>query len=196
MMIKDLKVGMDIFLNDKLRAGFGYGGIACNKEIEMLSKMKQPQKIIDIDEDKVIIKGEYSDIYLNYLMIDFIKTFKHNIKLVYDRNYLRGKINGIDICIANNKENEDELERSLMLALLQSIGYTCEDIKEIEKMVKIKWIPKISEEYYYIDSYGQADKSVNFGDEFDEKRIKFGNCFKTFEEAEDKAVEIMKVLNI
>lgn len=70
----------------------------------------------------------------------------------------------------------------------------CEVTKEMEKLIKKskgKWRPKIGEEYYYINEFGNGFYSVNSGCIGDNFCFDFVRVFKTREEA-DRYREIMK----
>ena len=63
----------------------------------------------------------------------------------------------------------------------------------IETLEQSEW-PQRGDEYYYIDADGVVE-SESWDDSFDDRAVlKFGNCFKTKEEAEFKA-EQLKVLH-
>lgn len=60
-------------------------------------------------------------------------------------------------------------------------------------IVKLPWKPKERCEFYYYGLNG-AIKTIWAGTTFDYYRWKFGNCFKTREEAETKGKEIMEAI--
>ena len=55
------------------------------------------------------------------------------------------------------------------------------------------WKPEEDGQYWYISEYGTTLKFIWYGDEDDDHKFKFGNLYKTKEEA-DYAAERMKVL--
>lgn len=61
--------------------------------------------------------------------------------------------------------------------------------------IKKKWKPKIGDIYYYASYRGKVARYVHDGYLLDKYLVKFGNCFKTREEAEIKLEKIKKILN-
>jgi hypothetical protein len=57
------------------------------------------------------------------------------------------------------------------------------------------WTPKEGETYYFIDSLGEIESAIYTNYCCDNNRITFGNCFETYEQAEQRSKEI-KVLNL
>lgn len=62
------------------------------------------------------------------------------------------------------------------------------ELAEVKKQLKEKesckkWEPKLGEEYWYIDGYGECSKTTHDEMGIDLYRIYNGNCFKTEEEA-------------
>lgn len=59
-----------------------------------------------------------------------------------------------------------------------------------------RWKPiQEGEPYYYVDTNLQVMKVIWCGDELDKGRYEIGNCFRTPEEAEEKAEQIKKILS-
>lgn len=73
-----------------------------------------------------------------------------------------------------NMENLTNEEREQLLKL----------VKKSNKTTKKRWRAKIDEVYYYISSVGKIDSTTEVDHSFDEGAYKFGNYFKTNEEAE------------
>ena len=69
-------------------------------------------------------------------------------------------------------------------------------IKEFYNEIKLsRWKPKYKEHYYHMNWTGEVVEDICYGLQDDEACYKFGNCFKTQEEAEaarDKIEEILK----
>ena len=69
-------------------------------------------------------------------------------------------------------------------------------VKEFYEEIKLPiWKPECGDSFYYIVSKGSIMSDIWYGRCFQEQRYKFGNCFKTQEEAEaarDKIKEILK----
>lgn len=59
------------------------------------------------------------------------------------------------------------------------------------EIVKLPWKPKVDERYYYVDEVGLIFPGNYKGDIIDAATIAFGNCFRTREEAEAHAEEIL-----
>ena len=69
-------------------------------------------------------------------------------------------------------------------------------VKEFYKEIKLpKWKPKNNECYYRITWIGEVVEDIWFGLRNDESGYKFGNCFRTKEEAEAARDKIKEVLN-
>lgn len=80
-------------------------------------------------------------------------------------------------------------------------SYSCGDnvfsfVREFYKEVKLpKWKPKNNETYYRITWIGGVAEDIWYGSRNDESGYKFGNCFRTKEEAEVARDKIKEMLN-
>lgn len=191
MTIKDLKVGMKVWIRKDLKVGESYGNDTFVKPMEHLTGL---QKITEIGDTTIKVSNE--GWFLNNAMIDWEKTKKLNImcELTYDGTTLEGQINGKEIKVIKSPEDKEDLEKAIMMGILKSLGYNYGDVKKLQSEIKKVWRPKFMEKYYYIASNLEVNYIYNDGYSIDERRIQVGNCFKTEEEAEKKVVEIIRVL--
>lgn len=69
-------------------------------------------------------------------------------------------------------------------------------VKEFYKEVKLpRWKPEYRKQFFYINPTGIIGTNVWYGTNVNDSYYEFGNCFKTFEEAEaarDKIKEMLK----
>lgn len=83
--------------------------------------------------------------------------------------------------------------------VIKVVAYTYEIfpfIEEFYKEIKLpRWKPKNNEYYYRITWLGEVAEDIWYGSLNDESGYKFGNCFKTIEEAEVARDKIKNVLN-
>ena len=68
---------------------------------------------------------------------------------------------------------------------------TNNEIKEIFLLPKERWVPKVGDEYWYIEDNG----SVDWGDNIFQSMCAFGNVFRTKEEAESARDRVKELLN-
>lgn len=69
-------------------------------------------------------------------------------------------------------------------------------VKEFYKEIKLPmWKPKYRDYYYYIASNGIVKQEMSNNTALDDSYYEFGNCFKTFEEAEAARDSIKEMLN-
>ena len=69
-------------------------------------------------------------------------------------------------------------------------------IKEFYKEIKLpRWKPEYGDYYYFINYKGMAMRSTWFNSVNEYTMYEFGNCFKTFEEAELARDKIKEILN-
>ena len=74
-------------------------------------------------------------------------------------------------------------------------GIICPYIKEFYKEIKLpRWKPRLVDPYYYITTRGEVMEEVWYNIDTDNSRYEFGNCFKTFEEAEAARYKIKEML--
>ena len=75
-------------------------------------------------------------------------------------------------------------------------GAICPFIKEFyEEITLPKWKPEYDENYYRITWIGEVAEDIWYGSRNDESGYKFGNCFRTKEEAEVARDKIKEILN-
>lgn len=218
MNIKDLKVGDVIYIREDLEPGTIY----CNQMYvyDMGNGVKQVKNIYS-DKSFSVIGG---NCYLYAPeMIDWEKTrglkineswerineswesvkkaikgdgtFKEITQFGESGNEITKAIgcDGKEIIVKNNNE-ENDVEKAVMLLMLKSLGVTYSDIKKEVKKVKVKWIPKLYEECYTILGSCIVMRTSFSTNREDAERLSIGNYFKTREEAERKAEEIKEVL--
>ena len=194
MIIKDLKVGMMVFIREDLEVGVKYGNdifIDSMKDLTGLQKVTRVgNKIIEVDDEGWHFTSE---------MIDWDKTEKLNNKysmLVYDGTTLKGQIDGQEIEVVRKSEDEEDLEKAVMMGILKILGYSFSDVKRLQNKIKTVWRPKFNQIYYYVEPYGEVKPTRSLDNDFDKKLFDFGNYFKTKEEAEQKAIEVRQLFKI
>lgn len=101
--------------------------------------------------------------------------------------------NGKEFDVTNNDE-ENDIEKAVMLLILKSLGVTYSEIKKEVEKVKIKWVPKHGEKYYCITDFFKVHSSLWEGCIWDLERLKDNNCFKTIEDANNKLKKIKEIL--
>ena len=68
-------------------------------------------------------------------------------------------------------------------------------IKEFYKEIELpRWKPRLVNHYYYITTRGEVMEELWYNIDTDNSRYEFGNCFKTFEEAEAARYKIKEML--
>lgn len=188
MKIKDLKVGMNVFIREDLKVGEEYGIETFVEDMKYLTGLQQVTRI----GNKIIGVGNR---YWRFTseMIDWNKTKELNNKnsaLLYDGTILKGKIDGQEIKVIRSPKDEEDLEKAVMMGLLKSLGYSYDDVKKLQNIIKKVWRPKYREKYYYIMSDLEVKCGYNDDYSMDNRRIQVGNCFETVEEAEKKVIEV------
>lgn len=198
--ICDLKVGDKVYIRGDLLYGRMYGG---DKYAPGMRKGVNTVKCASGNCSEKGIKIYEDDTYrYTAEMIDWEKTVALNKKTpkkdigditpLYDGTTLYW--DGIKV-VRDNKHNED-LEKAVMMLLLKKEGYYFGDIKNVIKKTKIKWIPIEKERFYYINDAGKVlSDTYDKGFVIHEHFIKFGNCFKTKEEAMVKLEQVKKLLS-
>ena len=206
MTLKDLKVGMKVWIREDLKGGTYYDGLYFHPEMEQLAKLNKPFEVLRVGKEDVaiaekLVKGFKIRWFLNNAMIDWKKTIEENSvimksNLVYDRTSLSGKINGKEIKVIRSPEDEEDLEKAVMMGLIKSLGYTYKDVKELENKIKTIWRPQENEKYYFVTSCGAVVYTYNYDSQLDKALFDFGNYFKTEEEANQKAIEVRQLFKI
>lgn len=191
MTIKDLKIGMKVFIREDLEVGGKYGNNIFTEDMKDFTGLQQ----VTIIGNKAIGFGKK---YWRFTseMIDWDKTDKLNNKdsgLIYDGTILEGRIDGQEIKVIRSSEDREDLEKAVMMGLLKSLGYSFEDVKKLQSKVKKVWKPKFNQIYYYVGPYGEVKPTRNLDCDYDKKLFEIYNYFKTKEEAEQKAMKIRQL---
>lgn len=101
----------------------------------------------------------------------------------------------------NKKEIENKIiqyKRSIK-ELEETIQCNKKQLENLEKQLSIKnedWIPKYGERYFYFSVDGCVGCTRNDGESLDTQRIRFGNCFKTEDEAKDITKKVMVYIRL
>ena len=193
--MKDLKVGMKVWIRDDLKVGMEYGGCYFAAEMQVLTGQQTIEDFSKLNHN-FRLNGDVCWWFAPE-MIDWEKTDKINKKetrLTYDGTTLKGQINGKEIKVTRSDKDKEDLEKAVMMALLKSLGVTYVDVKDLKNKVKKVWRPQEDEKYYFVTSHGTVDYTYNYDTQVDKELFDFGNCFKTEEEAEKKVVEIRRIL--
>ena len=98
-----------------------------------------------------------------------------------------------DWCVYDDARIATEEEKQFLLDALHAEGKDWD--AENKKIVEYRWRPKHGEPYYMINTLFKVLRFTWQSYSFDFDLLKSGNCFKTKEEAEAKANEIIKILN-
>ena len=194
MTIKDLKVGMKVWIRDDLKVGMEYGGCYFAAEMQVLTRQQTIEDFSKLNHN-FRLKGDVCWWFAPE-MIDWEKTEKINKKetrLTYDGTTLKGQINGKEIKVTRSDKDKEDLEKAVMMALLKSFGVTYVDVKDLKNKVKTPWRPQEDEKYYFVTSRGSVAYTYNYNSSVDKESFDFGNCFRTEEEAEKKAIEVGKI---
>lgn len=204
MNIKDLKSGDIVYIREDLEYLKRYG------ERIFVSKMldgKQEIRKVDYDEQTFKIESEKPFAGFDYTleMIDWDKTKKlqnnncYNFEKITQYGECGNEMTkaitygGREIMVKNNNE-ENDIEKAVMMLILKSIGITYGDVKKEVEKVKIKWVPQLDEKYYWINKYLEINWYVWKGHSFDKMIFKCDNCFETRKDAEEKLKKIKEVL--
>lgn len=191
MKIKDLKPGMKVFIRENLEVGREYGNDIFVESMKSLTGLRE---ITGFGNAGIKVNNECW--CFTSEMIDWDKTERLNNKdsaLIYDRTTLEGQIDGQEIKVVRSPEDKEDLEKAVMMGLIQSLGYTYKDVKELENKVKTIWRPQENEKYYFVTSCGVVVYTYNYDSQVDKELFDFGNCFKTEDEANQKAVEFRQL---
>lgn len=141
MTIKDLKVGMKVWIRKDLKSGTDYDGLYFHPEMEQLAKLNKPFEVVKVGKEDVaiankLVNGFKIRWFLNNTMIDWEKTIEENGILIYDGTTLKGQINGKEIKVTRSDKDKEDLEKAVMMALLKSLGVTYVDVKDLKNKVK------------------------------------------------------------
>lgn len=199
--ICDLKVGDKVYIKDDLKAFRQYG------DDTFMPKMKTGLHEVKNEATEhakkiKIVRDDELGFYYTSEMIDWEKTVALNKKTpkkdvsditpAYDGTTLYWD----GIKVVRDDKNDEDLEKAVMMLLLKKEGYYFGDIKNVIKKTKIKWIPMERERFYYINDAGKVSSDAYVKDfAIHELFIKFGNCFKTKEEAMSKLEQVKKLLS-
>ena len=194
MTFKDLRKGMKVFIRDDLKVCEEYGGCYFSDEMQVLTGQQTIEDFSKLNHN-FRLKGD-GCWWFAPEMIDWEKTEKINKKetrLTYDGTTLEGQINGKEIKVTRSDKDKEDLEKAVMMALLKSLGVTYVDVKDLKNKVKTPWRPQEDEKYYFVTSRGSVAYTYNYNSRIDKESFDFGNCFRTEEEAEKKAIEVGKI---
>ena len=97
-----------------------------------------------------------------------------------------------DWCVYDDARIATEEEKQLLLDALHADGKDWDAVNK--KIVEYRWQPKDGEDYYVINTLFKVLRFTWQSYSFDFDLLKSGNCFKTKEEAEAKAKEILEIL--
>ncbi len=108
----------------------------------------------------------------------------------YCENYV---VSYNDWCACDEARIATEEEKQCLLDALHADGKDWD--AENKRIIEYKWKPKDGEDYYVINTLFKVLRFTWQSYSFDFDLLKSGNCFKTEEEAQAKADEIIKILN-
>ena len=97
-----------------------------------------------------------------------------------------------DWCVYDDARIATEEEKQWLLDKLHAEGKDWD--AENKRIVEYRWQPKDGEDYYVINTLFKVLRFTWQSYSFDFDLLKSGNCFKTKEEAEAKAKEILEIL--
>lgn len=192
MTIKDLKIGMKVFIREDLEVGREYRNDIFVESMKSLTGLRE---ITGFGNAGIKVNNECW--CFTPEMIDWDKTDKLNNKdsaLIYDGTTLEGQIDGQEIKVVRSPEDKEDLEKAVMMGLLKSLGYSFEDVKKLQNKVKKVWRPGCNEIYYYVGACGEVKTTRSFDCDYDKKLFELCNYFKTKDEAEQKATEFRELL--
>ena len=107
----------------------------------------------------------------------------------YCENYV---VSYNDWCVYTDARIATEEEKQFLLDALHAEGKDWDAVNK--RIVEYRWQPKDGEDYYVINTLLNVIKITFSHTAFDFDLLKSGNCFKTEEEAESKAKEILEIL--
>ena len=107
----------------------------------------------------------------------------------YCENYV---VSYNDWCVYDDDRIATEEEKQFLLDALHADGKDWD--AENKRIIEYKWKPKDGEDYYVINTLFKVLRFTWQSYSFDFDLLKSGNCFKTKEEAEAKAKEILEIL--
>ena len=107
----------------------------------------------------------------------------------YCKNYV---VSYNDWCVYDDASIATEEEKQFLLDALHADGKDWDAVNK--RIVEYKWRPKHGEPYYMINTLFNVLKCTWLSSGFDFDLLVNSNCFKTKEEAEAKAKEILEIL--
>ena len=199
MDIKDLKVGDVIYIREDLVDWEIYDALI------YYPKMRTGMvKVKHVLTDYFKVQDEVDYLY-NTKMVDWDKTkelknlswFKEITQFGESGNETTKAItyDGREIIVKNNNE-ENDVEKAVMLLMLKQRGVTYTDVKREVEKVKVKWRPAIGEQFYYISTTPtiKARALTYFTEGALKEMTDAGNYFRTKEDAEEKIEKIKEIL--
>lgn len=218
MNIKDLKVGDLVFIREDLEHEKLYQDTMYIKEMGSGIMIISSKSRMNGGGVRFSVLGDEFSFAYSEEMIDWGKTRRlklnescENIKKAIRGNGIFKEIiqsgesgnettkaithNGEEIIVKNNNE-ENDIEKAVMLLMLKKLGFTYGDVKREVGKIKVKWIPAIGERFYYVSTNPtlKARALTYFIEGALKETIDSGNCFRTKEEAEEKLEKIKEVL--
>ena len=204
MNIKNLKVGDKVFIKEGLVPGENYGAA-----IYVTTMVQGWCEVLEIfsKNGTFNVKTDNANswetiYYYTPEMVDWEKTRKireMDFKEIIQYGECRKEItkattyDGREITVENSNE-ENDIEKAVMMLMLKSIGITYGDVKKEVEKVKVKWVPKDGEKYYWVNGYFEISWYIWYGVRVDRLLLDSGNCFETKKEAEEKLEKIKEVL--
>ena len=193
MTFKDLKPGMKVWIREDLEVETLYGRYYF---VDEMRKLVGLQTIVRLTGIWFNVENDDVEWCFTNEMVDWKKTEQLNkkeTKLTYDGTTLEGQIDGQEIKVVKSSKDKEDLEKAIMMGLLKSLGYNYGDIKNLQSKIKKEWKPVYGETYYYIGFCGEVRTTRSFDYDWDNSLLGAGNCFRTEEEAEKKAIEVRKI---
>lgn len=145
---------------------------------------EQVKNLINEPEKYTPKKGDF--IYNEYLEANFIDIYKNEkdffASFEIEADNLTLKSGEFPYSMCSNIRPATEEEKQLLLNALHEKGKDW-DFKKLE-IVDYRWRAKIDNKYFYLDSFGGVQWSIEENHEGDTLRFNSGNYFKDIEEAE------------
>lgn len=174
-----LNSGDTITIPDGCRAVIKDKIITVEKEVQEFNDGDFVYSINNVCEFTMIYKSKKECSYANYHASIYMGQLE---------NYVSYN----DWCVCYDARIATEEEKQLLLDALHAEGKDWD--AENKKIVEYRWQPKDGEDYYVINTLFKVLRFTWQSYSFDFDLLKSGNCFKTKEEAEAKAKEILEIL--
>lgn len=175
-----LNSGDVITIPDGCRAVIKDKIITVEKEVQEFEDGDFVYSINNVCEFTMIYKSKKECSYANYHASIYMGQWE---------NYVAYN----DWCVCYDARIATEEEKQCLLDALHADGKDWDDVNK--RIVEYRWQPKDGEDYYVINTLFKVLRFTWQSYSFDFDLLKSGNCFKTKEEAEAKANEIIKIIN-